>query len=95
MGEARIRRIANKVNSLIDDSKDMNPGLTNNKITTLALLDACDRLISLEDENSNMKTELMYLQQKLSLEEKTHNSEPTPMEQLATDSEAKTEGNKE
>lgn len=65
-----------------------------NKITTLALLDACDKLITLQDENSNMKTELMYLQQKLSLEEKAHISEPTPMEQLASEIEERTEGKK-
>ena len=94
MSEARIRRIANTVNSILGDAKDSNPGLMPNKITTLALLDACDKLITLQDENSNMKTELMYLQQKLSLEEKAHVSEPTPMEQLASEIEEKTEGKK-
>ena len=64
MSEARIRRIANTVNSILGDAKDSNPGLMSNKITTLALLDACDKLITLQDEKSNMKTELMYLQQK-------------------------------
>lgn len=89
MSEARIRRIASTVNSILNQAKDNNPGLTTNKVTTLALLDACDRLITLQDENSNMKTELMYLQQKLALEEQAHVSEPTPMEQLASDSEEK------
>ncbi len=94
MSEARIRRIANMVNSILGDAKESNPGLMSNKITTLSLLDACDKLITLQDENSNMKTELMYLQQKLSLEEKAHVSEPTPMEQLASEIEEKTEGKK-
>ncbi|MCQ2503661.1 MAG: cell division protein ZapA [Saccharofermentans sp.] len=83
LSEARIRRIANKVNSILENTRELNPGLISTKITTLALLDACDKLITLQDENSNMKTELMYLQQKLSLEEKAHEPDPTPMEELA------------
>lgn len=92
MSEARIRRIASTVNSILNQAKENNPYLTTSKVTTLALLDACDRLITLQDENSNMKTELMYLQQKLSLEEQAHVSEPTPMEQLASESNEKKEG---
>jgi hypothetical protein len=36
----------------------------------------------------------MYLQQKLALEEQAHVSEPTPMEQLASDSEDNNEEKK-
>ncbi len=84
MSESRIRRIAALVNKILSESKDNNPGLTNSKVTTLALLDACERIITLQDENSNMKTELMYLQSRLSHEEsKKKTNDPTPMEILA------------
>lgn len=85
MSEARIRRVASLVNKLLTETKENNPGLTNSKITTLALLEACDRLVSAQDENSNNKTELMYLQQKLSFEEVKKPKDPTPMELLANE----------
>lgn len=87
MSEQRIKRIASKVNTILSNAKDNNPGLTNSKVTTLALIDACDELISLMDENSNLKTELMYYTQKVKEEEKSVPLEPTPMELLARESE--------
>lgn len=83
MSDARIKRIASVVNTILSNSKENNPGLTNSKVTTLALIDACDQILALKDENSNLKTELMYLQQKVTTEEMTHKHEPTPMELLA------------
>lgn len=84
MSANRIRRVASLVNSILSEAKEDNPGLTNSKVTTLALLDACDKLVAAQDELSNLKTELMYFQQKASVEKNNHvNSEPTPMEQLA------------
>lgn len=84
MSESRIRRVASLVNKILTETKDNNPGLTNSKITTLALLDACDQLVAKQDEVSNMKTELMYLQQKIKVDD-VHKApkEPTPMELLA------------
>ncbi|MCQ2532494.1 MAG: cell division protein ZapA [Saccharofermentans sp.] len=84
MSETRIRRIASMVNSILSEAKEDNPGLTNSRVTTLALIDACDKLVAAQDELSNLKTEVMYFQQKASLEKGAHvPSEPTPMEQLA------------
>ncbi len=85
ISEARIRRIAALTNEILSDTKENNPGLVNSKINALALIDACDRILTLRDENNNMRTELMYLQQKLSLEEEKEKSEPTPMELLANE----------
>ena len=87
MSEQRIKRIASKVNTILSNAKDNNPGLTNSKINALALLDACDRILTLKDENSNMRTELMYYQQKVNIEEEKDRPEPTPMELLANETE--------
>lgn len=83
MSASRIKRIASLVNSILSDAIKDNPGLTNSKVTTLALLDACDKLLEARDELNNMKTENMYLQQKLDLGKTQDVKEPTPMEQLA------------
>ncbi|MBR1797722.1 MAG: cell division protein ZapA [Clostridiales bacterium] len=85
ISEARIRKIAALTNEILNTTKENNPGLTNSKINALALIDACDRILTLKDENSNMRTELMYLQQKVMLEEEKEKSEPTPMELLANE----------
>lgn len=85
ISESRIRKIAALANEILLDTKEANPGLTNTKINALALIDACDRILSLKDENSNMKTELMYFQHKISIEEENSKSEPTPMEILANE----------
>lgn len=87
MSPVRIKRIAALVNSILSDAKEENPGLTNSKVTTLALLDACDKLLEARDELSNMKTENMYLQQKLKLEHDNDKTDPTPMEKLALENE--------
>ncbi|MBR6484870.1 MAG: cell division protein ZapA [Clostridiales bacterium] len=87
MSDLRIKRIASLANRILSNAKDNNPGLTNSKITTLALIDACDELLSFQDENSNLRTELMYLQQKVMLEEKQIVKDPTPMELLARENE--------
>ena len=83
ISEARIRKVAALTNEILSDTKDNNPGLTNSKINALALLDACDRILTLKDENSNLKTELMYYRQKVTIEEEKDRPEPTPMELLA------------
>lgn len=94
MSEGRIRRIAALVNSILSEAKDDNPGLTNSKVTTLALIDACDKLVAAQDELSNLKTDLMYFQQKVTIEKNSHvPAEPTPMEQLAMGTEPTTEKN--
>lgn len=87
ISESRIRKIAALTNEILNDTKKNNPGLTNSKINALALLDACDRILTLKDENSNMRTELMYYQQKVNLEEEKDRPEPTPMELLANETE--------
>lgn len=85
ISESRIRKIASLANEILLDTKEANPGLTNSKINALALIDACDRILTLKDENSNIKTELMYFQHKVNIEEEHSKSEPTPMEILANE----------
>lgn len=85
ISESRIRKIAALANEILYDTKEDNPGLTNTKINALALIDACDRILSLKDENSNLKTELMYLQHRVNVEEEHTKFEPTPMEMLANE----------
>lgn len=87
ISEARIRKIAALTNDILSNTKENNPGLTNSKINALALIDACDRILTLKDENSNMRTELMYYQQKANLGEEKDRPEPTPMELLANEKE--------
>ena len=87
ISEGRIRKIAALANEILTDTKESNPGLTNSKINALSLIDACDRILTLKDENSNMRTELMYLQQEVSIEEEKEKLEPTPMELLANEKE--------
>ncbi len=87
ISEARIRKIAALTNEILNETKENNPGLSNSKINALALIDACDRILTLKDENSNYKTELMYYQQKVNIEEEKERPEPTPMELLANETE--------
>ncbi len=87
ISEARIRKIAALTNDILSNTKENNPGLPNSKINALALIDACDRILTLKDENSNIKTELMYYQQKVNIEEEKDRPEPTPMELLANETE--------
>ena len=87
ISEARIRKIAALTNEILNETKENNPGLSNSKINALALIDACDRILTLKDENSNYKTELMYYQQKVNIEEEKDRPEPTPMELLANETE--------
>lgn len=87
ISEARIRKIAALTNEILNETKENNPGLSNSKINALALIDACDRILTLKDENSNYKTELMYFQQKVNIEEEKEKPEPTPMELLANETE--------
>ena len=87
ISEARIRKIAALTNDILTNTKENNPGLSNSKINALALIDACDRILTLKDENSNMRTELMYYQQKANLGEEKERPEPTPMELLANEKE--------
>lgn len=88
---SRIKRIAQLANSIIEDTKTSNPGLTNSKINILALVDACDRLISATDENNSLKTEILYRDQMEIINRQNHPIEPTPMEKLAEESEASEE----
>ena len=85
MSEIRIHRIANLANSMLEEAKGTNPGLTNSKVAILALIDLCDMYITLQDKNSNMKTDLMYLQQQDFLNRSSKAVEPTPMEVLANE----------
>lgn len=83
MSEIRVHRIANLANQMLEEAKGTNPGLTNSKAAILALIDLCDLYIGLQDKNSNMKTELMYLQQQDFINKSAKAVEPTPMEKLA------------
>ena len=51
----------------------------------LSLFEACDRIITLKNENNALKTELMYYKQKdkLVTDKEMANVEPTPVEKLA------------
>lgn len=83
--ENRIRRVASLANDILESAKATNQGLTNSKVSFLALLDACDQIITLKDENSNYRTELMYRQQQEILNKQNHPVELTPMEKLANE----------
>lgn len=80
---SRINKIANLANSYLEEAKSTNPGLTNSKSAILALIDACDALISLRNEVSNLKTELIYYQQQDFINKSSTHVEPTPVEKLA------------
>lgn len=83
LSASRIHTIAKLTNKYFEDAKSTNPGLTNSKAAILALIDACDELVSLRNEINNLKTDLMYYQQQDFLNKSTSNIEPTPMEKLA------------
>ena len=85
MSEARIHKIANLANSMLEEAKSTNPGLANSKAAILALIDLCDDYLTLRDKNSNLKTELMYYQQQdfINKSAQAQAVEPTPMEKLA------------
>lgn len=83
LSENRIKRVAAIANSILEETRDTNHGLTNSKISILALLDACDQIASLKDENSNLKTEVMYLKQQEAIAKSSIPVELTPMEKLA------------
>lgn len=84
MSEARIRQIASMANSLLTDTKEDNPGLTNYKTAILALIDCCDSLLSEKDLNNNLRVDLMYYKQQDILNKSNQGVEPTPMEKLAS-----------
>ena len=81
--EIRIHRIANLANKMLDEARNTNPGLTNSKVAILALIDLCDEYLSLKEQNSNIKTELMYYQQQDFINKSAHTIELTPVEKLA------------
>lgn len=92
LSASRIHSIAKLTNKFFEDAKSTNPGLTNSKAAILALIDACDELVSLRNEINNLKTDLMYYQQQDFINKSSSNIEPTPMEKLANskgDNEAK------
>ena len=89
MSEIRIHRSATLANNMLEEAKSTNPGLTNSKTAILALIDLCDMYITLQDNNSNMKTDLMYLQQQDFLNKSSKVVEPTPMEKLADEGKEK------
>ena len=84
MSESRIKRIAELANDILSDTKKNNPGLTNSKVTTLALIDLCDRYLTISDDAGNLRTDLMYYRQKYMEEEEQKKKDPTPMEILAS-----------
>ena len=83
MSELRIHRIATLANKMLDEAKSTNQGLTNSKAAILALIDLCDEYLTLQEKNSNLKTELMYYQQQDFINKSAQSVEPTPMEKLA------------
>ena len=83
MSEFKIHKIENLANTMLEEAKSTNPGLTNSKAAILALIDLCDMYLNLKIENSNMKTELMYYQQQDFINKSSKSVEPTPMEKLA------------
>lgn len=81
--ESRIRKVAELADEIYRETKENNPYIATNKTAILSLIECCDRYLTLKDELSDMRTELMYYKQKDLINEEKISSEPTPMERLS------------
>jgi len=83
ISEARIRKVAALADEIYKETKENNPYIATNKTAILSLIECCDRYLTLKDELSDMRTELMYYKQKDYINEEKSKPEPTPMERLS------------
>ena len=83
ISEARIRKVAALADEIYKETKENNPYIATNKTAILSLIECCDRYLTLKDEISEMRTELMYFKQKDFYNEEKSKPEPTPMEKLS------------
>ncbi len=83
ISESRIRKVAQLADEIYKETKENNPYIATNKTAILSLIECCDRYLTLKDEISDMRTELMYYKQKDYLNEEKSRPEPTPMEKLS------------
>ncbi|MBP5261633.1 MAG: cell division protein ZapA [Clostridiales bacterium] len=81
--EARIRKVAALADEIYKETKENNPYIATNKTAILSLIECCDRYLTVKDELSEMRTELMYYKQKDYFNEEKTRPEPTPMEKLS------------
>ena len=81
--EARIRKVAELADEIYRETKENNPYIATNKTAILSLIESCNRYLTLKEELSEMRTELMYYKQKDFINEEKNVSEPTPMEKLS------------
>jgi hypothetical protein len=81
----RIIKVGELASEIYEDTKSSNPYIATIKTAVLSLFEACDRIITLKNENNALKTELMYYKQKdkLVTEKEMADVEPTPVEKLA------------
>ncbi|SCW28023.1 Cell division protein ZapA [Ruminococcaceae bacterium YRB3002] len=83
VSEARIRKVAALADEIYKETKENNPYIATNKTAILSLIECCDRYLTLKDQLSDMRTELMYYKQKDQYNEEKTRPEPTPMEKLS------------
>ena len=85
-GYDRIMKVGELADEIYNETKENNPYIATNKTAIMSLFEACDRLITLRNENSTLKTELIYYKQKAAQAEERRdpNIKPTPMEELAS-----------
>ena len=83
LSEARIRKVAALADEIYKETKENNPYIATNKTAILSLIECCDRYLTIKDELSEMRTELMYYKQKDYYNEEKTRPEPTPMERLS------------
>ena len=85
-GYDRIKKVGELADEIYNETKENNPYIATNKTAIMSLFEACDRLITLRNENSTLKTELIYYKQKAAQAEERRdpNIKPTPMEELAS-----------
>ena len=85
-GYERIKKVGELADEIYNETKENNPYIATNKTAIMSLFEACDRLITLRNENSTLKTELIYYKQKAAQAEERRdpNIKPTPMEELAS-----------
>ncbi len=81
----RIIKVGDLASEIYEETKTNNPYIATIKTAVLSLFEACDRIITLKNENNALKTELMYYKQKdkLVTDKEMANVEPTPVEKLA------------
>ena len=83
ISESRIRKIASLADEIYKETKENNPYIATNKTAILSLIECCDRYLSLKEEVSNLRTEVMFYKQKDMINEEKTRPEPTPIEKLS------------